>query len=154
MGVLMKKLILACLIVSSSYAQNYTFLLNKYDKELELESKIIAKIMNSTVKNDPVLFIPEVKESEKYIYSKIVTLGKTCNTSNFIFIKRESDSSTCKEKHKFYFTNNYKKLLSDEKFFGAFFWSKSRPNIVFIKNRLEKNNITLPNSYLQFVEDI
>jgi len=154
MGILMKNLILVCLIISSSYSQNYTFLLNKYDKELELESKIISKIMNSAVSKQPVLYIPEIKESEQYIYSKILTLGKNCDESNFIFIKRETETCTCEGKHKVYFTNNYKKLLSDEKFFGAFFWSKSRPNIVFIKNRLEENNIILPDSYLQFVEDM
>jgi len=149
----MKILSLVFLIVSFSYAQSYTFLLNKYDKELELESKIIEKIASSSLSKDIVLFIPKITEAEKKIYSKIFTIGRTCEESNFVFVKKNStDESLCK--NKLYFTNNYKKLLSNNKFFGAFFWSKSRPNIVFIKSRLAKNNISLPNSYYQFVEDL
>jgi len=149
--------ILSCVLIflSFSYAQSYTFLLNKYDKELELESKIIGKIASSSLSKDIVLFIPKITEAERNIYSKIFTIGLTCEESNFIFVKKNfPEENLCKNANKLYFTNNYKKLLSNNRFFGAFFWSKSRPNIVFIKSRLVKNNISLPNSYKQFVEDL
>ena len=34
-----------------------------------------------------------------------------------------------------------------------FFECKGRPNIVFIKSRLEKKGIELPNSYNQYIEN-
>lgn len=150
----MKHLILTLILLSFSYSQTYTFLVNKYNKEIELESKIIKKIAESSVGKDIVLFIPEMTESEKNIYSKIVKIAKNCKEANFIFVKKNIDKDLCKSENKLYFTNNYKKLLSNEKYVGAFFWSKSRPNIVFIKNRLTKRDISLPNSYQQFIEDL
>jgi len=151
----MKTLLFLLTLLSFSYAQTYTFLLDKYDKEVELESKIIRKIAESSLSKRIVLFIPQITEKEKDIYSKIFQLGKNCKESNFVFIKKNiTDKNLCLNKNKLYFTNNYKKLLSNNKYFGAFFWSKSRPNIVFIKNRLTKHKITLPNSYKQFIEDL
>jgi len=150
----MKKLLLAILLASFSYAQSYTFIVKKYDKEIELESKIIGEIANSSVKNKVILYIPKITEIEKKVYSKYFTIGKTCAESNFIFEKKNVDEVQCGIKNKLFFTNNYKKLLSDTKYFGAFFWSKSRPNIVFVENRLAKYNISLPSSYKQFIEDL
>jgi len=151
----MKTLLFILISLSFSYAQTYTFLLDKYDKEVELESKIIRKIAESSISKRIVLFIPQITDKEKDIYSKIFKLGKNCNESNFVFIKKNiEDKNLCLNENKLYFTNNYKKLLSNNKYFGAFFWSKSRPNIVFIKNRLMKHKITLPNSYKQFIEDL
>jgi len=150
----MKHLILTLILLTFSYSQTYTFLVKKYDKEIELESKIIAKIAESSIKKEIVIFIPEMTDMEKNIYSKIFTIGKNCEESNFIFVKKNIEKNICQNKNKLYFTNNYKKLLSNKEYFGAFFWSKSRPNIVFIKNRLAQHNISLPSSYEQFVEDL
>jgi hypothetical protein len=150
----MKYLILTLMLLSFSYSQTYTFLVKEYDKEIELESKIITKIAESSINKEIILFIPEITEIEKSIYSKIFKIGKNCKEANFIFVKKNIDKNLCKNKNKLYFTNNYKRLLSNKKYFGAFFWSKSRPNIVFVKNRLAKQNISLPNSYKQFIEDL
>jgi hypothetical protein len=54
----------------------------------------------------------------------------------------------------YFFTNNYKKLIADERFFGALFWSKSRPNIIFIKKRLKAQKITLPENYNRYIEEL
>ena len=152
----MKNLILIIVLFSLSYADTYTFLVNKYDKEMELESKIIKKIAKISVKQKVVLFIPKITKNEMKFYSKLFTLSNSCEEANFIFVKKNiGNINLCKNKPgKLYFTNNYKKLLNNKDYFGAFFWSKSRPNIVFIKKRLDKMLISLPNTYQQFVEDI
>ena len=151
----MKKIIFLITLISFLNAEQYTFLLNKYDKELELEAKIISNIATASIKNDIKLFIPEISIAEKEIYSKFFILTHSCNDANFVFIKKSIDiNSLCKEDtNKIFFTNNYQKLLNDNKYLGAFFWNKSRPNITFIKNRLEKQKIELPNDYDKFVED-
>lgn len=150
----MKKLLLLLTIISFSFADQYTFLVKKYDKEIELEAKIIANIANSTTNGDIKLFIPKITELEKKIYSKYLKVVDSCENSNFVFIKNKINKpKTCHLTNKVFFTNNYRKLLNTNMYIGAFFWSKSRPNIVFIKNRLDKKNIKLPNSYKQFIED-
>ena len=63
-------------------------------------------------------------------------------------------NSLCKsDNNQIFFTNNYEKLLKDNRYLGAFFWNKSRPNITFIKARLEKQKIELSKDYDKFVED-
>lgn len=151
----MKIIFFLFLTISFLYPEQYTFLVKKYDKEIELEAKIIDTVAQSVVDSKIKLYIPQITEIERNIYSKIFQLEETCTSSNFIFVKRSiEDKELCINSNKIYFTNNYQKLLVDEKYFGAFFWSKSRPNIVFIKDRLSQRNIVLSKEYSQFIEDL
>jgi len=138
------------------FAQNYTYLIGKYSKETELEAKIVIKIAKDMIPNKKIkLFIPDMKELDQQIYSKNITIVKTCTKADFIFVKY-GELSQCKndtQKH-YILTNNYRKLIHDPEFLGAFFWSKSRPNIVLVKTRLTKRNIQLPKEYDQFIEDL
>ena len=139
----------------SLFADNYTYLVNEYTKETQLEAKIVIKIAKDIFKNKPIkLFIPDIKDLDKTVYSKEAILVQSCQEADFVF-KKYAKEYTCEStKNKPYLlTNNYKQLLVDKSYFGAFFWSKSRPNIVFIKDRLVQWNIDLPNEYRQFIED-
>ncbi|WP_428023794.1 hypothetical protein [Arcobacter sp.] len=151
----MKIFILLITIISFGISSHqYTFLVNEYDKEINLEAKIISNIAKNSIKDEIKLFIPNISLIEKKVYSKYFTLTEKCEDSNFIFVKKSADNEKlCSISNKLFFTNNYKKLLSDKKFFGAFFWNKSRPNIVFIKARLNKKHINLPKDFEQFIED-
>jgi hypothetical protein len=153
MGFLMKFIILILLFCKIVFASNYLFLVEEYNKELELEAKIISKIASNSLHKDVKIFIPQLEDKEKKIYSKIVALANNCDESNFVFVKRANLKKECNLTNKIFFTNDYKKLLKEDKYIGAFFWSKSRPNIVFVKNRLEKNKVTLPNDFNQYIED-
>jgi len=150
----MKALLFFVSLLSFVFAEPYTFLVKQYDKEVELEAKIISNIANASTSNKIHLFIPEISQSEKEIYANFFTLVNDCSQANFVFVKKQLNiDALCQEKEKLFFTNNYQKLLSDNRYFGAFFWNKSRPNIVFIKQRLEDKHITLSSEYQQFIED-
>lgn len=151
----LKKLILIFFIPLHLLASNYTYLIDEYTKETELEAKIVTKIAKDILMNKPVkLYIPQKKQLDQKIYSKSTLLVNSCKEANFIFVKYH-DPVFCSDKkaNQYLLTNNYKKLISDPSYFGAFFWSKSRPNIVLIKQRLIKNNIRLSSEYDQFIED-
>ncbi|MDZ7819632.1 MAG: hypothetical protein U5K55_13940 [Aliarcobacter sp.] len=153
----MKNIIFLISLVTFSFANQYTFLVDKYDEEIELEAKIISNIAIASSKNEIKLFIPRITSIEKNIYSKFFTLVNNCNDANFIYVKRNYEiDSLCKNKinNKLFFTNNYQKLLKKDNFIGAFFWNKSRPNIIFVKDRLVKQNIKLSKDYEKFIEDI
>ena len=93
-------------------------------------------------------------QNEESVYKEHFRGVQDCREANFIFIKRGAKiDEVCKNKERLFFTNNYRKLLSDTTFFGAFFWNKSRPNIVFIKERLKSYSVSLPKEYEKFVED-
>lgn len=145
-------LLMACTIFS--FANQYTFMVKPYTKELELEAKIIAKIAAQSIGDEVRIFIPEMTQNEESVYKEHFRVVQDCREANFIFIKRGAKiDEVCKNKERLFFTNNYRKLLSDTTFFGAFFWNKSRPNIVFIKERLETYSVSLPKEYEKFVED-
>lgn len=137
-------------------SENYTFLVKEYNKELELEAKIIANIVQNLKlsQNKASLYIPQISDVEKNIYSGFFNIATSCNDADFIFVKNEKfDNELCIGNHKIFFTNNYDSLLKNKKFIGAFFWSKSRPNVIFVKDRLISNNIQLPEMYNKFVEE-
>lgn len=50
-----------------------------------------------------------------------------------------------------FFTTSYKLLKQYPKIIGAFYWKKGRSQLLFVKGRLEKRNIRLPQEYQKFV---
>lgn len=141
------------LLHSFIFADQYTFLLDEYDKEMELEAKILSQIAKDGIKTPITLFIPDITKSEKKVYGKFFSISENCKDANLIFVNKnyEHNFAMCEG---YFFTNNYKKLIADERFFGALFWSKSRPNIIFIKKRLKAQKITLPENYNRYIEEL
>lgn len=152
----MNRLLLLLMLASLSLAENYTFLVNKYDKEMELEAEILSKIATASSKKPVTLYIPDISHAEAKVYGRFFSLTPDCNTATFVFINKATATAeaSCDSSGKLFFTNNYRRLLADEKFFGAFFWAKSRPNIVFLQHRLLQHNITLPKTYSRYIEEL
>lgn len=130
------------------------FMFDKYDKEIELEAKIVSKIASASLGKKPNIYIPNISIKEKKIYSRYCDLSQSCKGANFVYDKKGLEENDCGLNRKVYFTNNYKKLVSNSRYIGAFFWNKSRPNIVFVKKRLMQEGVRLSNEYDQFIEDI
>ena len=51
------------------------------------------------------------------------------------------------------FVTNYKLLKLSDGIVGAIYWRKGRSQLLFIKNRLDEHNITLPKAYQNFMID-
>lgn len=150
----MKIILLLLTFISITFSKQYTFLVDDYNKELELEAEIIYNIASASLKKPILLYIPEPSPEEKQAFSQYFTLTASCSDSNFVYVKKSVKASQlCQKQERVFFTNNYQKLLADSTYYGAFFWHKSRPNIVFIKDRLETNKIELPRTYEKYVED-
>ncbi|WP_320036364.1 hypothetical protein [Halarcobacter sp.] len=151
----MKILLSLFLFILSLYGQNYTYLIDEYDKVIDLEAKIITKIAKDITHHKKInLYIPDIKQIDKKVYSTKLNIVNSCQKADFIFVKYDDKNLKCPNiDNKFFFTNNYKKLLNSDKYLGAFFWSKSRPNIVLIKNRLARKQINLKKEYNKFIED-
>ncbi|CAM3525633.1 hypothetical protein [Arcobacter aquimarinus] len=151
----MKNILFLISLITFGFSSQYTFLIDKYDEEMELEAKIISNISTALKKDKIKLFIPKISNVERDIYSKFFTIVDDCKDANFIFEKRSfGKDSYCEDENKLFFTNNYQKLLHNKSYIGAFFWNKSRPNIILVKNRLLKENINLSSDYEKFIEDI
>lgn len=152
---MIRLLLFFTIFTSFVWANNYTYLVEEYTKETELEAEIVLKIAKDIMKDQQIkLFIPAITPLEKTIYGKETLLVNSCKEANFIFIKNEHELQCTQSSNQFILTNNYRQLKNNNHFIGAFFWSKSRPNIVLIKDRLSQKNISLPQEYQQFIEDI
>lgn len=136
------------------YANQYVFFPNENNKEIELEAKLIAKIAKASAKEDVRVFIPNITKQEREVYSHYLKLVQECKDADFVFDKEGVVKKSCKDSKKLFFTNNYKRLLGNDLYYGAFFWNKSRPNIVFIKQRLEQNKVVLSKEYTQYIEEL
>ena len=107
-----------------SYSNEYTYLIDNYVDEIELEAKIISNIAKASIKDEIKLYITSISNMERDIYSKFINLVDNCNAANFVFIKKDIKiDSICKKEdvNKFIFTNNYEKLLKNNRYLGAFF---------------------------------
>lgn len=150
----MKHLILWFALLAFSFANQYTFLVNKYNKDLELEAKIISTVAQLLIKKNPTIYMPNMSEDEQKVYKVYFKIAATCEEANFVYIKTNNEiESSCLSSKRFFFTNNYRMLLNNKLFNGAFFWSKSRPNIVLVKERLAQKGVVVPKKYEQFVEE-
>lgn len=151
----MKAVLILITLTMTLFANKHTYLLDEYTKEIELESKIVTKIAKDILNQKIYLFIPNGKDLDLKVYSKNVKIVNSCDKANFVFIKYGNTKECDKNSENFYIlTNNYRQLLKNKRFIGAFFWSKSRPNIVLIKQRLNYNKINLPTEYNRYIEEL
>lgn len=95
-------------------------------------------------------------------YSKKISLSENLENTDIILITHEStlndilytiSKDTNYIKKPIIFVTNYQFLKVSDKIVGAFYWRKGRSQLLFIKNRLEQYDITLPEEYQRFMID-
>ena len=133
------KILLIYLLISTMYASDTKL-------AVEIFSKISIAL---TQKTDPNMYvytnIKDIQEHENKL--KFV---KDCSKADLVLLSSIEDIPSQCEGKLLFGTRYYH--LKDERVVGAFFWQKGRPNIVFYKSRLEKNNIKLDSSFNKYIE--
>ncbi len=100
---------------------------------------------------------------------KISAWGETADQKNMIKqsekIKESADSSGADlivvsknipqnlSKDTVIITTEYALLKKDERVIGAFFWQKGRPNLLFLRPRMQKSNVNLGHEFDKYIED-
>ncbi len=118
------------------------------DKKASSILNLIAKEI--TKKVSPNIYLHTHNSSLK-LYPDMIKITNSCKDADLVIL------STLKEipencSNKFLFGTRYSHLKNPN-VIGAFFWQKGRPNILFYKNRLEKNLIKLDNSFDKYIEN-
>ena len=137
----MNKLLLILLFISNLLLANDT----------QLESAIFHKILTAvTAKEHPKVYIyTHNKALEKY--PATLVLVKHCKDADIVILSTlKNMPEACKGK--ILFGTRYAHLRNPQ-VIGAFFWQKGRPNILFYRDRLEKNHIKLDASFEKYIED-
>ena len=75
------------------------------------------------------------------------------NRSALTRIMKEKQRAVEKDKRPILFVTDYRLLKNSFDIVGAFYWRKGRSQLLFIKDRLNEYNITLPKEYEDFMVD-
>ncbi len=117
----------------------------------KIESMIISRI-SSVVTGKQYRIKTYATDNMKYIfkYSKILIPSYECDKADIVIAGEQLKNKDCEKKvmivTKYYLLRNYKNAVA------AFYWYKGRPNILFIKERLERFGINLPEKYKKYTD--
>jgi len=104
------------------------------------ESKIIQTIFSSMYNNEVLSVYAVDQKKIDILHEAKLRVVKSCENATIAYISLERNA--CKKKP--IFTDNYKTFKNSKNAIGAFYWSKGRPNIIFLQSRLKHFGLTLP----------
>jgi len=117
--------------------------------KIKILKKIVSGIQNSDsmrLWSDDYHILKAFSDDEKY------HVAMRCENADIIILKeKEHLPSHCVHQH--IFVLSYKLLNDIPKSFGAFFWKKGRPNIVFIEPRVKENSLELTVEMEPYIEE-
>ena len=141
----MKKIIFLFLFVISSI-----FASDSSDKlRTDIVKSIVMGIKNSesmTIWSDDDKIMKALRSSDKF------EVVDNCSDAKLVILNKKANLPKNIE-HKHIFVLDYNLLRKIPDSFGAFFWKKGRPNIVFLKPRVEKHSLELSANLTPYLED-
>ena len=134
-----------------------------YALERESTLKIYHNIFSAISSKTPVYIYTNDKEyRDVFKYSKRIILTNRIEKSDMVLITEDRtlkyvlekiEENKGKIKIPLLFVTKYQLLELSEDIVGAFYWRKGRSQLLFIKKRLDKHNIRLPQKYQNFMID-
>ena len=143
----MKKIIIIWILLFSCL-----FSLEK-DSTMKVYNKILTSLF---VKQKPIVYIANkeykniLKHSDEIIVSDNPKIASIAIVSN----KKEVDHIKQVNKNIILFVTQESLLFYDTSVIGAFYWKKGRSQLIFIKDRLDRYHIQLPDEYNQFIIEL
>ena len=135
----MKKVFLICIFISTIYAS-----------DVKLASSIFSMVAVAlTQKTNPGVYVHLEIESIENYPAQLIIIDSCLQADIVILSNTKNIPKQCEGK--ILFGTRYSHL-KDTRVVGAFFWQKGRPNILFYRDRLEKNNIKLDSSFNKYIE--
>lgn len=135
----MKKLVIVFLFITHCFSSN-----NNY--ELRLYEKIIPNLFQKDV-----LVYLDKNSKDTLHYSIILKSTLNCIQADVLIGKNFKNLPIeCQDKP--VFSTNYRTFLNTKNSIGAFYWRKGRPQIKFKLDVLNRYNLKLPKSLIEFVQ--
>jgi hypothetical protein len=108
--------------------------------------------MIDAVSNHKVLSVYTNSQKLKDILPKEkIVFVDDCSGADLAILEKSKIEKNCTDIS--IITLEYDLLKKYPNSIGSFFWQKGRPNIVFIKSRLENQNIVLDSAFDEFIEE-
>lgn len=117
-----------------------------------IETKIIDKIATSMYPNQKITVWGETDDLKTIIQqsTKISPADNFTNAHLIIVSKKVPENIPS---NAIIITTEYSLLVKDTRILGAFFWQKGRPNLLFLRERMQKANVTLDHEFDKYIED-
>jgi hypothetical protein len=117
-----------------------------------VEVQIIEKIATSMFPNQKATAWGETVELKNTLQqSKKIDSVEDFNNARIIFVSKKIPENI--SSNTIIITTNYSLLIKDQRVLGAFFWQKGRPNLLFLRGRMQKANVTLGHEFEKYIED-
>lgn len=124
-------------------------IVNLYSLDTLSVAKIYDSILTKVFKTSSVSVYCDAKEYTEILFrSKHIRIVDSPENADII-LQTKFDSRF--NPNQVIFTNKYAILEKNPHAIGAFYWSKGRPQIVFIRQRLEKKGIDIHNELKKYV---
>ena len=112
-------------------------------------AKIYDSIFTQIVKRDSVSVFCDSQEYQEILFrSQHIRLVDTPQDADIIL---QTQFSSRFDTNKIVFTTKYAILKKNKHIVGAFYWSKGRPQIVFIRKRLEKQHLNIASDLKKYI---
>ena len=119
--------------------------------EEEYATKIIKNLVDVIDKSNTSVWVVS-DDSDVRGSLKELNMAKTCKEAKVLILLSETNMPKyCLSKP--ILVLDYDLLEKHSNAVAAFFWQKGRPNIVFLKKRLQHFSISLPPTYEKYVEE-
>jgi hypothetical protein len=121
--------------------------------DIKIEEKIYDVVIHSLLPQNKEIKVWSDNKEKVEILKAIagVTYVVSPQEADFLLMSKEENLTNLKG---IKFVTSYKLLeLQSTTAVGGFFWQKGRPNILFLRKNLIKNNIKLPQSMQEYIED-
>ena len=128
----------------------FLFISTIYADDIKLKASIFNNITCAiSSKDKPMIYLhTKIKSLTTYPGDLIIT--QNCEKADVVLLSSTKNIPTaCNDK--ILFGTRYSHL-KNKHVIGSFFWQKGRPNILFYKDRLQKNHIKLDSSFDKYIE--
>ncbi len=126
------------------------FLLSASDMKYEL--KIYATLLHNFFPRQQIIKVWSDDVQKEKMLSKLsdIKIVKKIKNANILIVKKDKKLP----REKLIFAINYLIFKYYEKdAIGGFYWKKGRPNLLFLRQNLDKHNIKLPSEFNEFMEN-
>lgn len=125
-----------------------------WDKESTV--KLYYHLFHSMIQDETIKFYTQNREyATVFAHAEHFVLVDKAEDADIVLITSKKEIEKLKHtilpKNTILFTTSYRLLKTNDDIVGAFYWRKGRSQLLFIKERLEKNNIHLPQSYRKYI---
>lgn len=126
------------------------FLIVSFAISQDINSKLYEKILIGIFPENEIINIYITDKEEKFDFLNKINI--VLNVANANLVLLGSGSYTKELEDKVLFVSNYKELLKYDNAIGALYWKKGRPQIIFLKTRLDKFSIEIDSYLTRYIE--